>query len=160
MGLWLVIASKAVASVLLLVAFALLLRAGTHDPTDEGSKVLGAIFKGSPPNIAVNFLVSATGGLTSEKAYRLAGATLAYAILEAVEAVGLAKQKHWAEWLTVLVTASLIPFEVIELVKEPSAMKVGTLVMNAAILVFLIVRLVRDRQQGRGRGRARLAFAS
>ena len=39
----------------------------------------------------------------------------ATALLEGIEAVGLWYQRRWAEYLTFLVTASLLPFEIYEI---------------------------------------------
>lgn len=62
----------------------------------------------------------------------------AYCIVEGTEAVGLWKEQRWAEYLTALATAGFLPFEIIELSKKVSPLKVGTLVVNVAILVYLI----------------------
>ena len=79
-------------------------------------------------------------GLSPDKALRLAAATLGYGVLEAIEATGLACQRRWAEWLTVLVTASLLPFEVYELVRQPTVVKVAMLAINVAVLAYLVAR--------------------
>ncbi len=55
-----------------------------------------------------------------------------------LEAWGLHRRRVWAEWLTVIVTASFIPFEVHHLVMHPSVGKVITLLLNVAILVYLL----------------------
>jgi uncharacterized membrane protein (DUF2068 family) len=67
----------------------------------------------------------------------------AYAALFLVEGCGLLAKKHWAEWLTVVATASLIPFEVWECTRGVSAGKVATVVVNVAVVVYLAVRLKR-----------------
>lgn len=64
-------------------------------------------------------------------AFALAGVML-------VESWGLHKRRVWAEWLTVIVTASLIPLEIHHLVVRPSLGKVITLVANVAIVVYLL----------------------
>ena len=46
--------------------------------------------------------------------------TLTYAAVFAVEGIGLWMQRRWAEWLTVVITASLIPLELWELIHRPS----------------------------------------
>jgi uncharacterized membrane protein (DUF2068 family) len=46
-------------------------------------------------------------------------------------------QKRWAEWLTVIVTASLIPLEVWELIFRPNVGKAAVLVANTAIVIYL-----------------------
>ena len=64
-----------------------------------------------------------------------------YAALFLIEGIGLWRERRWAEYLTIVATASLIPFEVYELVKEVSATRVTALMLNAAIVVYLIARL-------------------
>jgi uncharacterized membrane protein (DUF2068 family) len=68
-----------------------------------------------------------------------------YAAVFTVEAWGLHRRKRWAEWLTVVVTASLIPFEIYELVENPSIAKIGALVINIAVVIYLVIRRLRDR---------------
>jgi uncharacterized membrane protein (DUF2068 family) len=69
----------------------------------------------------------------------LVGVVLAlYAVLEAVEAVGLWMQKRWAEYLTLIATAALLPLEIYELVKGVTVLKVTALVVNIAVIVYLL----------------------
>jgi uncharacterized membrane protein (DUF2068 family) len=68
----------------------------------------------------------------------LAITATAYCIIEGIEAVGLWKERRWAEYLTVVATAGFLPFEVRELVDRVSVFRVGALVVNVAILVYLI----------------------
>jgi uncharacterized membrane protein (DUF2068 family) len=62
---------------------------------------------------------------------------LGYAALFAVEGVGLWRRKHWAEWLTVIATGSLIPIELYELARHASALKLGVLLANVVIVIYL-----------------------
>jgi len=68
----------------------------------------------------------------------IAAGALGVAALMFVEAWGLHRRRVWAEWLTVIVTASLIPVEIYHLVKHASVGKVATLVANVAIVVYLL----------------------
>jgi uncharacterized membrane protein (DUF2068 family) len=63
---------------------------------------------------------------------------VAYGLLEGVEGWGLWIEKRWAEYLTVVATAGLIPFEVHELAKEVTAVRVGALLLNIGVIVFLV----------------------
>lgn len=67
-----------------------------------------------------------------------AGAT-AYAVLEGVEAVGLWLGRRWAEYLTFLATVVFVPYEVWELTKSVSALKMLTLLINLAIVIYLLL---------------------
>jgi len=63
---------------------------------------------------------------------------VAYAVVEGVEAVGLWRARRWAEYLTALLTAGFLPFEVDELLKRVSAGRLIALVINMAVLVYLV----------------------
>ena len=57
--------------------------------------------------------------LQSTRLHLFAAVILAYALVEGIEAVGLWYQRRWAEYLTFLVTASLLPLEIYELTNTP-----------------------------------------
>jgi uncharacterized membrane protein (DUF2068 family) len=64
---------------------------------------------------------------------------LAYAALEGAEAVGLWLAKRWAEYLTFVATAVLLPLEVYEIVHRATALKVIGFLINLAIVVYLLL---------------------
>jgi uncharacterized membrane protein (DUF2068 family) len=69
----------------------------------------------------------------------LAGAVIAaYAALEGVEAIGLWLGRRWAEYLTFVATVVFVPYEIDELIKGVSVLKVVTLVINLAIVAYLL----------------------
>jgi uncharacterized membrane protein (DUF2068 family) len=70
----------------------------------------------------------------------LAFTALAYCVVEGVEAVGLWRERRWAEYLTAVATAGFLPFEIDELIKRVTVLRVGALVVNVAILVWLVWR--------------------
>ena len=70
----------------------------------------------------------------------IAGAFVAgYAVLEAVEMVGLWYARRWAEYLTFVATTVLLPLEVYELSTRITALKVIALLVNIAIVVYLLL---------------------
>jgi uncharacterized membrane protein (DUF2068 family) len=71
--------------------------------------------------------------------YLVGVAIAAYAVMEGVEAVGLWLGKRWAEYLTFIATIVFVPYEVYELAKSVSTLKVLTLVLNLAVAVYLIL---------------------
>ncbi|MEA2325340.1 MAG: hypothetical protein QOE68_299 [Thermoanaerobaculia bacterium] len=70
-------------------------------------------------------------------------AAFAYAALFFVEGIGLFLRKRWAEWLTIVATASLIPVEIYELLHRVTAIKIAVLAINIAVVIYLIVRVRR-----------------
>jgi uncharacterized membrane protein (DUF2068 family) len=61
-----------------------------------------------------------------------------YAAVEGLEAVGLWFQRRWAEYLTFIVTASLLPLEVYELSHRLTIFKVLAFVINVAVVAYLL----------------------
>jgi len=76
----------------------------------------------------------------------VASVAVAYALLFAVEGIGLWKQRVWAEYLTSVATTSFIPFEIYELTRRFTLVRVGILAANVAIVIYLVVRRVRARR--------------
>lgn len=70
----------------------------------------------------------------------LAVSGLAYAGLEATEGIGLAMRRRWAEYLTVIATGILIPYEAYEVVLHATLFKVGALLLNVAVVGYLAYR--------------------
>jgi uncharacterized membrane protein (DUF2068 family) len=68
-----------------------------------------------------------------------------YASVFLIEGWGLWREKRWAEYLTVVVTASLIPLEIWEIVHRLTWLKVFALVVNVAIVIYLVCLLRRER---------------
>jgi uncharacterized membrane protein (DUF2068 family) len=63
---------------------------------------------------------------------------IGYAIVETLEAVGLWRRRRWAEYLTVVATAGLLPFELAELAKQVTPVRVGALVINLLVVAYLV----------------------
>ena len=75
---------------------------------------------------------------TSSNLHLLGAVFLAYAFVEGVEAVGLWLSRRWAEYLTFVVTTSLLPFEIYELTNKLSPFKIVAFVINVAVAVYLL----------------------
>ena len=70
----------------------------------------------------------------------------AYAALFIAEGVGLVMRRVWAEYLTIVATVSFIPFEIYEIVKRMTPVRVGILAINIAIVGYLVWRRVESRR--------------
>jgi uncharacterized membrane protein (DUF2068 family) len=77
--------------------------------------------------------------LQSSRLHLFAAIALVYAFVEGLEAVGLWYVKRWAEYLTFIVTASLLPLEVYELAHKLTPFKVVALIINIAVVVYLLL---------------------
>lgn len=66
-------------------------------------------------------------------------ALFAYAAIQLVEAVGLWLLKRWGEYFTVVATAAFIPFEIHELLKKVTTLRVSALVINLAAVAYILL---------------------
>jgi uncharacterized membrane protein (DUF2068 family) len=75
--------------------------------------------------------------------------TACYTALLLTEGIGLWLRKAWAEWLTVIATASLIPFELLEFIHGKHGRRLAVaaaFVVNVTIVVYLYRQLRRAHQ--------------
>jgi uncharacterized membrane protein (DUF2068 family) len=70
-----------------------------------------------------------------------------YAGLFATEGVGLLLKRRWAEYLTVISTALLLPLEILEVIRHPHVGRVVVLIANVLIVIYLIAQLRRTRRR-------------
>jgi uncharacterized membrane protein (DUF2068 family) len=88
-------------------------------------------------------LLERISALSRHRLEALGVAALLYAGLFVTEGVGLWRGRRWAEYLTVVATASLIPFEVYEIARRTTAPRVGALVVNLLVVAYLVRQLRR-----------------
>ncbi len=132
------IAVLKLAKAVVLVAAAVSVLASLHSGVRDWLKQLAA---GSGRELVTHSIAS----LTSYGPHRvelIAGGLFVYAAMFTVEGVGLLKHKLWAEWLTLVITASFIPLEVYEVIHKGSGMKALVLAVNILIVLYLIARRI------------------
>ena len=97
---------------------------------------LGVHLAGSPLVMRIEGWLGGTGDPV-----RLAGlGLLAYGIVQIVEGVGLWGGWRWAEYLATVATSAFIPFEIYEIVLNPTPLKVVFLVVNVLIVIYLVYK--------------------
>lgn len=116
-----------------------------HHDTAETLNHWVNVLRVDPDNRYIHRLLSKIISVSPKQLRAASVGTFIYAALLLTEGVGLFLRKRWAEYFTILTTAALIPLEVYELAKHPTAAKIAILVVNAAIVVYLAVRIRRSR---------------
>jgi uncharacterized membrane protein (DUF2068 family) len=91
-----------------------------------------------PQNHYIQQLLAKIGKIDAQKLKELSVGTFLYSGVFLTEGVGLALQKRWAEYVTILTTASLLPVEVFEMAKQFSAAKIVILLINIAVVIYLV----------------------
>jgi uncharacterized membrane protein (DUF2068 family) len=104
----------------------------------------------APGNRFVEHLLERVLTVTQRQLFVVGVVLLVYAAMFMVEGVGLLLLKHWAEWMTVITTSGLIPFEIYEMVQHPSSLKALAMVVNIAIAVYLFDHVRREAAERRG----------
>ncbi len=105
----------------------------------------------NPGNHFVMQALARTTHITPRRVHELGIGAFVYAALFLAEGIGLWTLKRWGEWVTVLITGSLLPLEIYELWHRLTLPRAAVLVLNAAIVWYLVVRLkgeARDRSVG------------
>jgi uncharacterized membrane protein (DUF2068 family) len=77
---------------------------------------------------------------TVRHALVLAGALVLDGLFTALQAWGLHRRYAWGSWLVVIATAGLLPFEIVELVRRATLVRIAFLIVNVAIVMYLVRR--------------------
>jgi uncharacterized membrane protein (DUF2068 family) len=64
-----------------------------------------------------------------------------------VEGWALVHGHWWGPWLVVVATASLLPFEVVALVRHPHIVRASLLTLNLVMVAYLLRKALRDRKK-------------
>ncbi len=90
-----------------------------------------------PHSHYLHWILGKVANLDEKKMRELSVGTFFYSALFLCEGTGLALRKRWAEYLTIVSTASLMPIQILEIYKGPSAAKVLLLLVNLGVVVYL-----------------------
>lgn len=105
---------------------------------------VAALGAGALDRHAVQLVLDKLTGLSDARLQALGIGGFVLAALFAIEGVGLWLGRRWAEFLTVIATACLIPVEVYELTQKASWPRVSTLVLNLTLVAYLGWQLWRE----------------
>jgi uncharacterized membrane protein (DUF2068 family) len=105
-----------------------------------------------PDNRLAQVVLSQVARLDGRYVKAIAAGAFFYAILHFVEGVGLFLGKRWAGYLTVIATGSLLPLEIFEIARKPSAVRIAVLLVNLAILDYVAVTLRQEQRSKAGGG--------
>ncbi len=104
----------------------------------------------NPESRLVNFILEKAMLLNAEEIRRIGVVAYSYAALSLAEGIGLYLEKAWGEILTLAITASFLPWEVFEITRRLTWVRVGLLTANVLVFIYLL-RLVIDRARHRAR---------
>ena len=86
-------------------------------------------------------------GVTSSQIVTFSVVAFVYSGVLLVEAIGLWLQKRWAEYLTAISTALLLPLEIYEIYERFTWVRIAILVINLFIVWYLVTRLRDEKKE-------------
>jgi uncharacterized membrane protein (DUF2068 family) len=101
-----------------------------------------------PGNAFINTLLSELSLVNDHRLRQLSIFTFAYAALDFLEGGGLVMEKAWAEYVTLVLTASFLPIEVLKTMHHPTWWKLLLILANLAIVLYLVWLLARQNRAG------------
>ena len=100
-------------------------------------------FQVDPHNHFINRLLVRLSNVDDRKLKELSVGTFFYSAVFFTEGIGLALQKRWAEYFTIVTTSSLLPIEIYEICRRVSVGRILALVINVAVVAYLVFELRR-----------------
>ena len=100
-------------------------------------------FRVDPDNRYIHLLLEKMQILSAKRLRELSIGSFFYAAIVITEGTGLALRKRWAEYFTIIVTASFLPLEIYEIMHRVTPVKIIVMILNLLILAYLVVRVSR-----------------
>ena len=106
---------------------------------------LATALKFDPESRFVGMLLDKADLIDAHRLKQISAATFGYSALALTEGIGLLLEKVWAEYLTLILTISFLPWELYELARKPDGFRLGLLLINLAVLWYLVWLLRRKK---------------
>lgn len=100
-----------------------------------------------PDNGFISFLLDKASLIDDNRLRLISAGVFAYAALDIIEGIGLLLEKVWAEYLTLTITASFLPWEVFEILRRITWFRVGLTIVNALVVLYLLYFVARQRRE-------------
>jgi uncharacterized membrane protein (DUF2068 family) len=116
------------------------------DLADEVIRLATAL-KFDPESKLVALVLQKVDLIDAHRLKQIGMATFAYSALALTEGIGLMMEKVWAEYLTLILTVSFLPWELYELTRHPNWFRLSLLLINLAVLWYLLWLLRRKKSE-------------
>ena len=117
-----------------------------HNLSESADRILRELHF-DPESRVVDFVTDRLNQVTHHKLRLISMGTFLYAGLCCTEAYGLLRRKVWAEFVTLWLSVSFVPWETWELARRPSLWHVLILLANLAIVAYLLWMLRRKKSR-------------
>jgi uncharacterized membrane protein (DUF2068 family) len=86
----------------------------------------------------VDFVLDKASLINDPLLRRIGFAAFCYAGLGIAEGIGLYLEKAWGEYMTLIITASFLPWEIFEIIRRITWPRVGLLTINILVFIYLL----------------------
>lgn len=107
----------------------------------------------NPEGHFVNLFLEKVALIDPHRLKQISAVIFSIAALDIIEGTGLVLERVWAEYVTLILTASFLPLEFFEILRHTTWIRVVLLVINLAVVVYLLY-YVRLRVQARHKRRS------
>ena len=91
----------------------------------------------NPESRFVNFVLEKASLMNDPLLRRIGLVAFSYAGVSLAEGIGLYLEKAWGEYLTLIITASFLPWEAFEIFHKVTVFRIGLLIINTLVLLYL-----------------------
>ena len=116
------------------------------DLNDEAQRLATALLRFEPEGRLTALLMDNVHLIDPHRLREIGFFTFAYSGVALVEGYGLTRQRVWAEYLTLSLTVMFLPWELYELARHPSWMRLSLLLINLVVLAYLFWVLDRKKK--------------
>jgi uncharacterized membrane protein (DUF2068 family) len=106
---------------------------------------LATALRFNPESRFVNFVLDKASVLNDPILRRIGVAAFCYSGLSLAEGIGLYLERAWGEILTLIITASFLPWEIFEIIQKLTWIRVALLFINVLVFLYLL-KLVASRR--------------
>lgn len=107
------------------------------DLVDEVTRFIISL-RFDPEGRVVNIVLDKVALINPHRLKEISFAIFAYAALDVIEGTGLVLRKVWAEYVTLILTASFLPWEIFEIIRHVTGVKIVLTVLNALVVIYLV----------------------
>ncbi|MGA7856697.1 MAG: DUF2127 domain-containing protein [Terracidiphilus sp.] len=92
----------------------------------------------NPESRFIDFIADKASLLNDPLLRRIGAVAFSYSALSLAEGIGLYLEKAWGEILTLAITASFLPWEVFEVFRRLTWVRVALLIVNTLVFIYLL----------------------
>ena len=117
-----------------------------HQDVGDVLSDIASALRFNPESHLVNFILDEATLLNDPILRRIGAVAFCYAAVSFAEGIGLYLEKAWGEILTLIITASFLPWEIFEIFRRLTWLRVSLLVINLLVFFYLL-KLVASRRK-------------